>query len=1526
MKFTPFRITLIYFIFAVVWITTTDQILEWMAGDIALLSQMQTAKGLFYISLTAVGLYLMMRSYEGYLSRSKEKLAHQEKSLTMALNSGKMGVWEYQVETDSYITSENHHELFGYTKDKDLKLEDVYKKLHPDFYDEFKKKEYNTLLNGTDFSIQYKVILDSGEKWLWTRGEPKMINGKVVSVSGVTIDITENKRLQSELAWEQELQKSILENIPVMITVYRPDISEFRVNSEFEKVTGWTQQSIESVDLMQEVYPDEELRREAAEFMMNPGTGWKDMEMRIRDGSIIQSSWTNVMLSDDTQIGIGLDITDRKNLELELKSEREELQKIFNSMPVFINMHNREAKLSEVNDYLIERLGYERDEVEEIDIFNKIIPNKEFGRAEEAMQASDGTWHDFELISRSGEILRTTWTNIRLSESKSMGIGVDITERIKLEEQVRREKEISESIISNLPANFFLIDKSGKFLRWNRNLEMVSGFSAGEISNMSPLDFFTDEEKGKVKQAIEKVFKEGHAIVEADLLTKSGNRIPFFHTGSLIEYMGEYCLIGTGIDISERKELEKKIEESSERLQLITRSANVGLWEWNMKTGETKFDEVWAWLVGYELEELQPISIKTWDKLVHPDDYSKFEKAVEEYVSGEKSVYECEIRMRHKAGHWVWILDRGRAVEWDDTGKPVRMVGTHIDISDRIAYEESLAYQASLLSNVSDAVISTDLDYNIKSWNNAAESVYGWSRDEVIGKNLGDFLKTEFEPGEDTDTAEQQLKSDGYWQGEVLQVTKDGERKNIFSSVTRIRDAYGNFAGVVAVNRDISERKSYEKEIRLLANVFLKSNTALAVSNHNTNKLERVNWAYAALFGYEEEEMVGMDIHHLYPADARLMTDNKVKELEKNSQVTFEAALKRKDESVFDSIVNLSLVRENELEAPYRISTVQDISELKKVQKQLVHERQRFELAANNVSDVVWEWNPVAEELWWGEGIETVMGYKKEEYEGDLDFWKNHIHEEDRDRIVTSMMSAETSDAVEWEAEYRFIAADGGVRTVNDSAVLIRDEKGELLRIIGAMVDITKLLEYQEALQRERNRFELIAKSSNDVLYDLNLETGTIWWSEGWQTRFGYSPDEVENSFTWWLENVHPEDKERINDSVSAAIDDGSDFWVGRYRIKNGEGQYRYVIDKGYFIKNENGKSVNLVGTISDITVDIEARENLKASEEQYRLLFQQSPLPMFIYDPETLLFISANSSAIEKYGYSEDELKKMKIYELHPESDYKEVKKEIQLSLKQRRTGFDVWPQIKKSGEKMLAEISGSEIYYEGKICRLIVANDITEQKKSEERAISAIVEGEERERQRVAKELHDGLGQYLSAANMNLETVYEDAKEIGEPHLSIFKNGLELLSHAISETRSISQNLLPKAIQDYGLELGIESLINQLRGTNSVKFYLYQNLDNVDIPDNIQINLYRVAQEAINNALRHGQPEKVNVQLIYSEGDILLMIEDDGKGFEPAEVLGGLGLQSMKTRAGAMSGSFEVISNTGKGTIISVAVPIQK
>jgi PAS domain S-box-containing protein len=1405
MKFTPLRITLIYFLFAVLWITTTDTFIEWFVDDASMLTALQTAKGLFYITITALGLFFMMKSYEKFVTKNQAELERKDRSLNLALNSARMATWEYFVNDDQYKTSKNHHSLFGYDRKTNISLEKIYDRIHPDDIEQFKERVDDLFKGGTEFNEKYRIVLPDGEiRWMWTRGEAFRENGNVNRVTGVTIDVTESKELEQELDREKERLQKLFERIPVLINVFDEDRNFITINKYHEEVLGWTREDIVESSLLELCYPDPEYREEVRKDIVNLSKGWKEYRVETKDGDERWQMWTNIVLSDNTHVGVGYDITEQKMLEEQIKKERKELEVIFDNMPVFINLHDRDASIGQINKYFAEKFGYSKGTVKEKNILKLITQEKDFALAKQQIAKSDGSWVDFDLVTKSGEIISTTWINVTISENKSIGIGFDITERKQMEQQLR---------------------------------------------------------------------------------------------------------------------------ENQERLHLTTTSANVGLWEWHPQTGDVKIDEVWANLVGYTLEELEPVSINTWNELLHPDDHEVFENAVEKYFSGIAPTYECEIRMKHKEGHLVWILDRGKTVEWDEEGNPTRLVGTHIDITERV---------------------------------------------------------------------------------------------------------------------------EYEKENQLLANVFRKSNTALAVCAHRKNVVKRVNRAFSDLFGYDVTEMSGMRVESIYSEENFKVFKSKQNVLQESKSVSFEVDLIKKDGSTFAALVNMALVDDEGISEPYRVTTVQDITELKKIQEQLASERQRFEMAANNVSDVVWEWNPETGSVWWGEGIETVMGYRKEDYQGFTDFWQQHMIKEDRDRVLSSLRKAESDGSTEWEGEYSFIAADGKIRAVKDSAVLIRDDDGTLQRIIGAMVDVTPVQEYQEMLKEERNRFELIARSSNDILYDHNFETGYVFWSEGWVSRFGYQKQEVKENVDWWKSKLHPDDVGSITKGVLRARERGEEFWEGTYRIQDGSGEYRIVSDKGYFIYGNGSQTVHLVGTISDITADEVAKRELQKSEEQYRLLFEQSPISMWIYDPDTLKIVTVNRAAISKFGYSEEEFKSLKIYELHRKEDLSKIKDEIKRSLQQKSTGFDTWIQETKEGEKLIVELSGSEIFYENKIHRLVIANDITErkeaeqqlkeseeqyrllfqqnpipmwiydpdtfhysevndaaiqkygytreefqkmrifdirpeediekvrkasernrmegpsffeewthftksgeklkvmisasdiyyegkhqrlvivnditeQRKAEEHAISAIIEGEERERMRIAKELHDGLGQYLSAANMNLKSVFEDADKLPVKLSDTFENGLMLLKHAISETRSISQNLLPKAIQDYGLELAIESLINQLKKSTNIIFYLYHNLDSVELPENVQINLYRITQEALNNAMRHGEPETINVQLIYSMGEILLTIEDDGKGFNVKEKEGsGLGLRSMKTRVGAMSANLDIISNLGRGTIVSVVVPI--
>ena len=136
----------------------------------------------------------------------------------------------------------------------------------------------------------------------------------------------------------------------------------------------------------------------------------------------------------------------------------------------------------------------------------------------------------------------------------------------------------------------------------------------------------------------------------------------------------------------------------------------LGLWDWDMVTGQTVFNERWAEIVGYTLEELEPTTIDTWMQFAHPDDLERSGAAIAAHVAGETDYYDFEARMRHRDGHWVWVHDRGRIVEWDEDGTPRRMVGTHEDITERVTRERSLQEARNVFEYSLEGIIILDAD------------------------------------------------------------------------------------------------------------------------------------------------------------------------------------------------------------------------------------------------------------------------------------------------------------------------------------------------------------------------------------------------------------------------------------------------------------------------------------------------------------------------------------------------------------------------------------------------------------------------------------------------------------------------------------------------------------------------------------------------------------------------------------------------------------------------------------------------
>ncbi len=143
-------------------------------------------------------------------------------------------------------------------------------------------------------------------------------------------------------------------------------------------------------------------------------------------------------------------------------------------------------------------------------------------------------------------------------------------------------------------------------------------------------------------------------------------------------------------EIKQRQQTERDLEHERLRLDEIIWGTNAGTWEWNIQTGTTRYNERWAEMIGYTLEELAPTTIQTWRNLCHPADLQHASALLERHFSGKTPFYEAELRMRHRQGHWIWVHVRGKVVEWLRPGVPLRMSGTHVDITQRHEFEDQL--------------------------------------------------------------------------------------------------------------------------------------------------------------------------------------------------------------------------------------------------------------------------------------------------------------------------------------------------------------------------------------------------------------------------------------------------------------------------------------------------------------------------------------------------------------------------------------------------------------------------------------------------------------------------------------------------------------------------------------------------------------------------------------------------------------------------------------------------------------------
>lgn len=276
--------------------------------------------------------------------------------------------------------------------------------------------------------------------------------------------------------------------------------------------------------------------------------------------------------------------------------------------------------------------------------------------------------------------------------------------RLEEELEQRRREDAKLSLVARRTTNFVIITNEAGVTEWANDAFLQElGYKIGEIVGRRPGQLL--QGKGSDAQTVAYMSERLAAGLGFDVevlnYRKDGSPIWLSISCQRIDAPGEPSrFVAIESDITERKFLEATLAAERSRLQDILWGTNAGTWEWDVVTGDTIFNDRWCEIVGYTHAELEPTTIDTWTRLCHPDDQRAVNEKIEKHFKGESDHYEHEARVLHKDGTWVWVLDRGKVVQWSEDGTPIRMAGTHSEITARKNAEIELQSSRAALEDL----------------------------------------------------------------------------------------------------------------------------------------------------------------------------------------------------------------------------------------------------------------------------------------------------------------------------------------------------------------------------------------------------------------------------------------------------------------------------------------------------------------------------------------------------------------------------------------------------------------------------------------------------------------------------------------------------------------------------------------------------------------------------------------------------------------------------------------------------------
>lgn len=742
-----------------------------------------------------------------------------------------------------------------------------------------------------------------------------------------------------------------------------------------------------------------------------------------------------------------------------------------------------------------------------------------FYSSEYRIRCRDGS---YKWILDRGQVVAWTADHRPL---RIIGTHSDIAERKKQETVLEQLSLVASNTINGV----IIADAEGRIEWINESFSRMTGYSLPESIGRKPGAIL--QGPGTDKAAVERIrqaIRDGKPIEETLLNYGKDGRSCYVHMkiDPVRDKQGRVRkFVAIQNDVTEQIRQEKALRESRERLRLALEASGDGIWDYDPTTRSLYLSRRCKEMLGYSDPEIGN-TLADWEALVHPDDIEAVREEFHRHVAGEASTYRSEYRLRCKDGSYKWILDRGRVLDWSDDRRPLRVIGTHSDISERRTIEERARRSEEQLRVVLDnatgvAVISSDTEGLITFFSRGAEALLGYASEEMVGRQtpavIHDPIEIEARARELTELLGEPVEGfrvfvsipdrQGSERREWTYICKDGTRKSVDLHVYALRDSNGNITGYLGTAVDISERQKAEEALRIseqkFRGIFELAPVGIALNDLETGQFLDVNKSLLDSIGYSREEFARLSYWDITPADYARQEEVQLHSLRTIARYgPYQKEYINKAGHRFPVLLSGILIHDAS-GRPVICSIVQDISEIKRIEQELRDaisaQQSAFALleAAGRIARVGhWEITIGDDHPFWSDvtcEIHEVPPGTRVDLQTALEFYLP----EDRER-VTALVQGAIDKAEAFEFEARITTAKGNVRWVQTRGEPVMDAAHAVAAVRGVFQDIddrhraAELLEKRnQELEAATERAQANAKAKAEFLANMSHEIRT---------------------------------------------------------------------------------------------------------------------------------------------------------------------------------------------------------------------------------------------------------------------------------------------------------------------------------------------------------------------------------------------------------------------------------------------------